>query len=192
MCGFERKEFARAFIALELPGEIRQRIMVLEDEISKTGADVKLVEFDNLHVTMKFLGDISIESVERVHQAMRGVKASKYQLRVKGTGVFPNSRMVRVLWVGTDEGAEETVNIFKQLEERLSQMGFSRERVFTPHITIGRVRSPKNREALINAMDRNRDVEFGMVKVGRLVMKKSVLTANGAIYSNLREVELEP
>jgi 2'-5' RNA ligase len=192
MCGFERKEFVRAFIAIELPDEIRQRIVVLEDEIAKTGADVKLVEYENLHVTMKFLGDISTESIDRVHETIRGIKASKYRLRAKGTGVFPNSRMIRVLWVGIAEGAEETVSIFRQLEKGLAQMGFPQERDFTPHITIGRVRSPRNREVLINAMDRNRDTEFGITKVDSLVMKKSILTATGAVYSNLREAELEP
>ncbi|MDD1775923.1 MAG: RNA 2',3'-cyclic phosphodiesterase, partial [Candidatus Methanomethylicus sp.] len=127
MCGLEARGSVRAFIAIELPEAIRQKLMAFEKEIANAGGDVKLVEFENLHVTMKFLGDVSEASIERIAKVMGEVKAKPYQLRVKGTGVFPNNRMVRVLWAGTAEGKEETVSIFRQLDEKLAQMGFPKE-----------------------------------------------------------------
>jgi 2'-5' RNA ligase len=185
-------ETVRAFLAIELSENVRQKIVELGKEIVMTGADVKPVEFDNLHLTLKFLGDVSIESVDKIHQAMKNVKSMKYDLEARGTGVFPNVHMARVVWIGVGKGGEESISIFRQLEGQLSKMGFPAERDFTPHITIARVKSARNREGLINAMERNRDTVFGETRVEKFVLKKSVLTPSGPIYSKLREVELEP
>jgi len=183
-------EVVRAFLALEVAEDVKEGIVELEEEVKASGADVKLVERENLHVTMKFLGDVTMDAVERVHEAMRTVKEVKFPLEVKGTGVFPNPRMVRVLWVGAGTGGEKVVSIFRQLDGEMAKMGFRRERDFTPHITIGRVRSPRNREELLRVLGEYRGTVFGTTPVEKIVLKKSTLTPSGPVYSNLREVEL--
>lgn len=183
-------EVVRAFLALEVAEDVKERIMELEGKIKASGADVKLVERENLHVTMKFLGDVTADAVERVYEAMKTIKEVKFQLEVKGTGVFPNPRMVRVLWVGAGTGGEKVVSIFRQLDSELVMKGFPMERDFTPHVTIGRVRSHRNKEDLLRAIDEYRGRMFGTTAIDKIVLKKSVLMSSGPVYSNLREVEL--
>jgi 2'-5' RNA ligase len=183
-------EVVRAFLALEVAEDVKERIMELERKIKASGADVKLVEQENLHITMKFLGDVTADVVERVYEAMKTVREVKFQLEVKGTGVFPNLRMIRVLWVGAGAGGDKVVSIFRQLDSELVRKGFPRERDFTPHITIGRVRSLRNKEDLLRVIEEYRGRIFGTIAIDKISLKKSELTPNGPIYSNLREVEL--
>jgi 2'-5' RNA ligase len=185
-------ETHRAFLALDLSREVRGRIMELEEEVGRAGGDVRLVSVENLHVTMKFLGDIGSSSVEAVHDAMRSVKADPFPLEAKGTGVFPNPRMARVLWVGVGMGSDEVVSIFGQLEAGLTKAGFPKERDFTPHITIGRVRSARGAGQLMEAMAHFRSTSFGITSMGRIVLKKNLLMPSGPVYSNLLEVDLKP
>jgi 2'-5' RNA ligase len=184
-------EVVRAFLALDLSNEIKDRIMDLEGRIGRSGADVKLVEKENLHVTMKFLGDINDETVDKIHGIMKGVRESKFAMEVRGTGVFPNTRMVRVLWAGVGTGSDKVISIFRQLDSGAAQFGFARERDFTPHITVGRVRSQGNREELLKAIEKYAGEGFGTTRVDKVILKKSTLTPSGPIYSNLREVELQ-
>lgn len=185
-------ETHRAFLALDLSQEARDRIMELEKRVGSTGADVKLVEMENLHVTMKFLGEIGGEKLEAVHDVMKQVKGNPFQLEAKGTGVFPNPQAARVLWVGVGVGGDEVVSIFRQLESGIVEAGFPKEGSFTPHITIGRVKSGRGGGQLIEAMAAFRSTSFGFTQVDRIVLKKSQLTPTGPIYSNLLEVELKP
>ena len=184
-------ETVRAFLALDIPNGIKDRIMDVEGMVEKSGADVKLVEKENLHVTMKFLGDVTEGTVEKVFMAMEGLGEERFEIEVMGTGVFPNPRMVRVLWVGIGGGSEKVISIFKKLDAGIASLGFPRERDFTPHITIGRVRSPRNRDELIKTMEKFSGEKFGTAAVSRVVLKRSVLTPSGPMYSNLREVELK-
>jgi len=185
-------EFVRAFIALEIPEDIRGRIMEVEANVSSSGADVKLVEKENLHVTMKFLGDISPETINKVQAAMGSIKGGNFPIEVRGTGVFPNPRRPRVLWVGVGSGGDRVVSIFRQLDGEVAKLGFRTDREFTPHITIGRVRTPRNQNELLGALDRYKTTVFGSTLVERIVLKKSALTSSGPVYSNLWEAELGP
>ena len=185
-------ETHRAFLALDLSQEVRGRIMKLEEEVGRARGDVKLVAAENLHVTMKFLGAIGDGGVEAVQEVMRSVRWKPFPMEAKGTGVFPNPRMARVLWVGVGAGSEDVVAVFRQLEAGLARAGFPRERDFTPHITIGRVRSARGAGQLVEAMAPFRSTSFGISQVDRMVLKKSLLTPAGPIYSNLLEVDLKP
>jgi len=181
----------RAFLALEIPDEIKDKIMEVEGGVERSNADVKLVERENLHVTMKFLGDVTASTLDKVYDVMKRVKESKFEIEVKGTGVFPNLRMVRVLWVGIGAGSDKVTAVFRTLDSGIAELGFHRERDFTPHITIGRVRSQRNREELIKAMEKYGSDEFGTAVVDKIIIKRSILMQRGPIYSNLREVELQ-
>ncbi len=183
-------ETVRAFLALEISDDVRSKIMEFEGELEASGADIKLVEKENLHVTMKFLGDVNEVVLEKIFAIMDDVKEERFSIRVEGVGVFPNQRMLRVVWVGIGDGGEKVTKIQRELEGQLAGLGFGRERDFVPHITVGRVRSPRNRERVIQVLEKYKGHYFGTCLVDRLVLKKSVLTLRGPVYSNLREVEL--
>lgn len=184
-------ESVRAFLALEVSEEVKNRIMEFEKEIEAVKADIKLVEKENLHVTMKFLGEIDAGLLDKIFEIMERAKAEKFTMKVEGVGVFPNWRIVRVVWVGIGEGGERIIRIQRALEGGLVGLGFERERDFVPHVTVGRVRSPRNRERLLQVLERYKRHQFGTCLVDRLVLKKSVLTPSGPVYSNLREVEFQ-
>jgi 2'-5' RNA ligase len=184
-------ESVRAFLALDVSAEIKDKLMEVENRVGRSGADVKLVEKENLHVTMKFLGDVTNDAVDKIYEVMRGVREGMFPMEVRGTGVFPNQRMVRVLWAGVGAGSDKVISVFRQLDSGVAQLGFGKERDFTPHVTIGRVRSPRNRDELLRAMEKYSGESFGITVVDKVVLKKSVLTSSGPIYSNLREAELQ-
>ncbi len=182
-------ERVRAFLALDISEEVRREIWEFEKEIDSVGADIKLVEIENLHVTIKFLGEIDAEVLEKVYGVMRRLKEEKFVMKVEGVGVFPNWRMVRVVWVGIGEGSERVTKIQRELDSGLAELGFGRERDFVPHITVGRVRSPRNRDRLLQVLEKYRGHKFGSCVAERLVLKMSQLTPKGPIYSDLKEVE---
>jgi len=183
-------ETVRAFLALEVADEVKQNIMRLEDEVAGAGADVRLVSAENLHITLKFLGDIEETMIEKVMGVMKAVRADAFVLEVAGAGAFPGTRMPRVLWVGAGSGGEKISEISRQLETGLPSLGFPKERKFTPHITVGRVRSARGNAALTGILQNNRDTRFGSTAIDRIAFKKSVLTPSGPIYSGIGEVRL--
>ncbi|MGC8937160.1 MAG: RNA 2',3'-cyclic phosphodiesterase, partial [Candidatus Methanomethylicaceae archaeon] len=166
-------------------------IMEFEEEIDRVKADIKLVERENLHVTMKFLGEVDAGLLDKIFEIMERARTEKFTIKVKGVGVFPNWRMVRVVWVGIGEGGDRVIKIQRTLEGGLAGLGFERERDFVPHVTVGRVRSPRNREGLLQVLEKYKRHQFGTCLVDRLILKKSVLTPSGPVYSNLREVEFQ-
>ncbi|MEJ5293446.1 MAG: RNA 2',3'-cyclic phosphodiesterase [Candidatus Methanosuratincola sp.] len=184
-------ESVRAFFALEISDEIRRRLTDLGEEIAKSGADVKVVEAENLHVTMKFLGEVPVSITEEVSGALEGMRIRRFELEAKGTGAFPDRRTIRVIWAGVGRGASEVTEIARMLDATLARLGFPKEKRFVPHITVGRVRSPRNREALLNILDRHSQTIFGTALVDRLVLKKSILTSAGPVYTDLKVFPFE-
>ena len=178
----------RGFIAIEI--QSTQKILEFENEIRKTGADVKLVEPHNIHITLKFLGgtqENQIESIEHIiKQAGKGIRP--FFITLKGTGVFPNENYLKVVWIGIiDNGVIETIGL--SIDEQLSHLGFMREnRGFSPHLTIGRVKTARNKQPLLHTIQKYRDVEFSTEQVRSITLKKSELTPQGPIYTTLREV----
>jgi 2'-5' RNA ligase len=181
----------RAFLAVETDGSFRSEDIL--KELERSGADIKLVEPQNLHITLKFLGDTGEEKIEGIGRAMeesvRGI--APFEVRFRGLGAFPNSRSVRVVWVGL-QGAEPLARISSKLDEELSGLGFAREqRGFSPHITLGRVRAPHRWGSLPAILDSHADADLGAMRVERLSLKKSVLGPRGPTYSTVLEAALK-
>jgi RNA 2',3'-cyclic 3'-phosphodiesterase len=180
----------RGFIAIDI--KATPQIITFEKEIAKTGADVKLVEPGNIHITVKFLGDTDENHIDAIEQSMKeSVRAIKpFPITLKGTGVFPNQNYMKVLWIGiTDEGNIET--IARAIDEKLEPLGFKKEnRGFSPHLTVGRVKTARNKDQLIKVIENYKTVEFTIQKVQSITLKKSELTPKGPIYTTLKEVPL--
>jgi 2'-5' RNA ligase len=180
----------RGFIAIEI--KATPQITTFEKEIAKTGADVKLVEPENIHITVKFLGDTDEKYIDVIEQGMKeSVNAIKpFPITLKGTGVFPNQNYMKVLWIGiTDEG--NIASIARTIDEKLEPRGFKKEnRGFSPHLTIGRVKTARNKDQLLKVIGNYKEIEFTIQKVQSITLKKSELTPKGPIYTTLKEVPL--
>ncbi len=183
-------ETIRSFIAFDINNqEILKRLTEAQAKLVKTGADLKLVQTQNIHVTMRFLGDIQPNMVEKIHDEMKQVAFSPFDVEIRGAGAFPNTRNARVVWAGIQQGTDELRIVFNQLEPRLRKLGFrSDPKGFSPHLTIARVRTGRNRSELARCLDGLADREFGILRADCLKLKKSLLTPRGPIYSTLKEV----
>jgi 2'-5' RNA ligase len=154
----------------------------------QTGADLKLVETENIHMTIRFLGDITLNMADKIYEEMKKVQFKPFPVQLTGLGVFPSLIYPRVLWAGIALGAEQLQNVFNQIEPKLQNLGLSPEpNAFSPHLTIARVRSARNKPQLTDFVVKNTKYDFGSVEARCLRLKRSVLTPKGPIYSTLKE-----
>ncbi|HNX48208.1 MAG TPA: RNA 2',3'-cyclic phosphodiesterase [Methanomassiliicoccales archaeon] len=177
----------RSFIAVDVEcGEVLRDAI---NELQHFGRTLKPVSPDNLHVTLKFLGDTDERCVPQLKKVMKeAVKdVTPFDVKLVGTGAFPNSRTARVIWVGM-EGAEPFQDIVTKLEDGCDLMGFGRDKqVFSPHLTLARVREGFNAD-LGDFIKYGHEKDFGSFTVKSLKLKKSVLTPEGPVYSDMAEV----
>lgn len=178
----------RGFIAIDI-GSF-PKLIELESEINKTGAHLKLVKPDNVHITLKFLGETEkglIDEIEDIiKNAVEGV--DPFNIKLVGTGVFPNPNYIKVVWIGIKQ-CELIGEIAQKIDESLSKLRFKREkRGFSPHLTVARVKSAKNKDQLMKIIEKNRDVEFADISVNSIKLMKSELTPKGPIYTVLKDV----
>ena len=182
-------ERIRSFIAFDMENEqVLSRLAAAQKLLVETGADLKLVAPQNIHVTTRFLGDISPSMVEKVYEAIRNVKFTPFSIQLRGLGVFPSLNYPRVVWAGMTDGVEQLKSIFTQLEPKIRALGFPADAYgFSPHLTIARVRSGINKQRLAELVTKKADYEFGTIKADCLRLKRSELSPKGPTYSTLRE-----
>lgn len=182
-------EAIRSFIAFDIESShVLERITHLQKMLVETGADLRLVEPRNIHVTLRFLGNITPNMVDEIFEGMLKVQFIPFDVKIQGVGAFPNIRYPRVVWAGIKDGANQLRGIFSQLEPYLRSLGFAPDpKGFSPHLTIARVKSGRNKAALANFLNENVNYEFGIVNAKCLRLKRSDLTPKGPIYSTLRE-----
>lgn len=180
----------RTFIALDLEdGVTKKRIVEVQREILGLGVDAKPVEPQNLHFTLKFLGEIEEGRVSKVIEGVSKVKFEPIRVKFVGLGAFPSLSHINVVWVGVDREAEAAMKrLWEDVERVLEGYGFPRDRKFEPHMTIMRVKSGLHRQELASAIKRYEGTEFGEEVLSRLKVKKSVLTKDGPIYYDLYEL----
>jgi len=183
-------ERIRSFVAVDMDQQnLVSRLIEAQRSLQNLGADLKLVEPENIHATIRFLGEVPSTTIELVKEQMNQVKFEPFDAEFAGLGAFPNLRRINVVWVGMRKGHEEISKIFDQLEPRLRQIGFVPDRKgFSPHVTIARVKTGRMKEELSRFVDQMRDTPFGVIHVEEVRLKKSVLTPKGPIYSTIHSV----
>lgn len=180
----------RTFIAAEIPNDVKQVIGNYIDSIQGSFKDVKWVSPENLHLTIKFLGEVKESNLKSLNDCVAEVSSdfSPFIMGLSNIGFFPSHNNLRVIWIGADGGADNLLDIFQELENCLEKLGFDREaRTFSSHLTIGRVKRYKR-------IRRPEDLpEFNTVNfdVKSLSVIKSTLTPQGPIYEKLFESELK-
>jgi len=182
-------ERIRSFIAVDLDdAAIKGKIVNAQKDLEQTGADLKLVEPDIMHLTLRFLGEIPGPTVEKVKEILDQVRFQPFEANFSGLGAFPNLNRINVVWVGIVHGHEELRGIFEQVEPKLRQIGMAPDnKGFSPHLTIARVRSGRNKAALGEVVSKMKDTNFGNMPVTCVRLKKSTLTPKGPIYTTIHE-----
>jgi len=183
-------ERIRSFIAVDMDeASVISRLVEAQQALRDLGADVKLVEPENIHATVRFLGEVPAATLELVKEQMNEIKFNPFDAEFVGLGAFPNLRRPNVVWVGMRKGHQEISRIFDQLEPRLRQIGFVPDsRGFSPHVTIARVKTGRKREELAKLVDEMRDTPFGIIHVEEVRLKRSLLTPKGPVYSTIHAV----
>jgi 2'-5' RNA ligase len=181
----------RCFVAIGINEEVRGKLVSLQQRLSPF-LSWKPVEFENLHLTLKFLGEVEDTRAEEILSALRSACSgfSRFEILLKGISAFPSPSQARVLWVGISEGGEKVISLFKAVDSELAKLGFSRERDFVPHVTLGRVKFVPRRKELMEMMQSLKSEEFGRTVVESVDFMKSVLTPKGPIYSVIGQVPL--
>jgi len=180
----------RTFIAIDVPAP--QKITQVINELKKTQIDAKLVEIENMHLTLKFLGDTDEKLIVKIEKIIEESTENiqPFEITLKNMGVFPNQNYIKIVWIGV-ENTGPLKQIAETIDMKLKKLGFEKERrAFSAHLTIARVKSAKNKEKLIQLINKYQDVEFQKIKVDKILLKKSVLTSKGPIYTILKEVKI--
>jgi 2'-5' RNA ligase len=188
----------RSFIAIELPSGIQAAIASSTAGLQKTLPKplVRWVASKNLHLTLKFLGDVSPANLEQLAEALKVelVRHEKFTLSVGGLGAFPTSRRPRVIWIGLEAPALLTT-IQRAVEAVSSRMGYpTEERPFSPHLTIGRVgqdASPTDLKRISSAIEETKVGPLGTVHVDAIHIFKSDLQPGGSVYTHLYAMPLK-
>ena len=187
----------RTFIAIEISEEIKNTLAQIEFHLKYAGADVKWMKPENVHLTLKFLGEIDEKKATEVTAVLDSISGSvkPFEVSIKDIGAFPKIEHPRVVWIGLDKGAVETTVITARIDEALSKIGFAKEtRPFSPHLTIGRVRSPLNKDKLKEKMlSAAVSIDLSSVpphQTSAVILFQSTLTPQGSIYTKLHESKL--
>jgi len=190
-------EKIRAFIAIELPEEVKADLSSVQSRLRpERHPYVKWVSVDGVHLTLKFLGNIDQEKVSPIAEAMAGAaqKASPFQLEVGGLGAFPNLRRPQVVWIAVKGEVEKLASLQRAIDHSLVALGFSPEtRSFTPHLTLGRLKeraSAEERRRMGEALLAAKGEEVVPFRVTEISLVRSTLTPKGALYNRLCSIRL--
>lgn len=180
----------RAFVAVDFPpGEALRRLL---QGLRATPARLRVVPPENLHITLKFLGDTEeaqvSELVAELHRAAEGLPP--FTVTLQGTGTFPRRGAPRVVWVGLG-GGDPLMALAGRVETRLEALGFPRDRrQFSPHLTVARVKGAEHRGELLALLESFRETAFGQHRVEAVRLKRSELRPTGAVYHDVAVIPL--
>jgi 2'-5' RNA ligase len=190
------KQKFRTFVAVDVDASVRGVAADLIGKLSSVGADVKWVEPENLHLTLKFLGDVDAREIHQVCLAvgLAAAEVGAFDFNVRGAGAFPSVKRPRTIWLGAGRGEETMSKLAHRIESALETIGYRREaRRFTPHLTIGRVRRGGPAVAELGTrLGEYAEFEVGRTAIDEEVVYSSELTSSGPRYEVLGRAPLAP
>ena len=184
----------RALVALESSGGVASKAAALIEKLRVVDAKVNWVKPENMHWTLKFLGDIDLTETAAICQELQSLVADipPFEVFVSGLGAFPHTDRPRTIWLGVSEGEKMMEQLSLAVDDRLAGLGYKPEgRRFKAHLTLGRVRGPKNLAALGEALKAQADFVAGPMEVDEVTLYSSYLERHGPRYEPLCHVELQ-
>lgn len=180
----------RSFIALDINDEeVINRLARVALMLNLRG--VKPVERENLHITIRFLGEISEPMVQEVISALRKVRYKQIFIRISSLGAFPSLKRPRVIWAGIKEGFSELIELHELIEYELKNIRLRLEREdFHPHVTLARIKENSSINEVIKILESNLELEFGSFIAKDFSLKQSILTPRGPIYRDIERFPL--
>ncbi len=178
----------RTFIAVEIPEKQRKIIWEFINEQKKKNLLIKWVEFENLHITLKFLGEVDEKKLDEILPLLSTISSRtiSFNLCLENLGCFPNIRNPRVLWVGVSQGGDDLIKLATELENVLYKIGFKKEeKKFHPHLTIGRIKTLCSVDDIIN-----QPIKTDSFVVKEFILFKSTLLPTGPVYEKLNRFPL--
>jgi 2'-5' RNA ligase len=176
----------RVFVAIDIPEEIRNRLAAMQHELRPTAGSARWVNAESVHLTLRFVGEISEQRRDDIDAALAGLTWKPFPVIVKGVGFFPGTRSPRVFWAGLQASTME--GLTQEIDTRLERAGFDREkRAFRAHITLARSKSTRIDSALVAAAEKFAETEFGSFTADRYFLYQSTLKSTGPVYTPLKE-----
>lgn len=180
----------RAFLGISISEELKSRIISIQDKFSEF--DIKFVEKENLHFNLKFFKELSNDDVEKLKKLLNDVckRFQPFNIKISGVGAFPNRNYVRVVWLGVKDGYQILASLAEIIENALESLGYESEEKFVPHLTLGRVRSGRNKNEMLVLLKELEDVEIGEMEVKEIKLFQSKLISDGPVYEELFKISL--
>lgn len=188
------KNTVRTFIAVEIDTAVCKQASGVIQRLSKTASEIKWVESENMHLTLKFLGDVSLTETNRICNAVAKAveKIEPFDLEMATIGAFPNLDRPRTIWLGSDDGIEEMVDLQEAVDQSMKKVGFRLEsRRYQPHLTLGRVkRLGPDAKVLTELLKKEAYFGAGRTRVDQVIIFSSQLTKSGPIYAPIGTLPL--
>ena len=183
----------RSFLAIELPGPVLRKIGEIQGGLKSSRADVRWTNPETIHLTLKFFGNIEESRIDPIFKSIEEPirNTPPFSLKVRGVGAFPHLKNPRVIWIGLVDEGKILTSLQKEIEAQLEKIGFQHEdRPFHPHLTLGRMKSNREKEDLVGRIEGHKEEELGNFQVERVILFKSDLKPSGPIYTPLKELKL--
>lgn len=178
----------RLFVAVPLTQEAKEKIKPLLQELQETGADIKVVSPENIHVTLFFLGDVDEQRIPRIIMALSSLQQKQFTVSLRGVGIFPPAERINVLWIGVENGG--LTPLMKKVRQLLGEVRFEKGGE-APHATLARVKSGRNKEKLQELVHKYQHASFGEMSVNKIILYESELTNEGPIYEIIKDFWLQ-
>jgi RNA 2',3'-cyclic 3'-phosphodiesterase len=181
-------ETKRLFLAINFPFQFKRQLAEMQKGLKPGIGNIKWVEEENFHITLKFLGEVPVNALGEIVDAIKkGIGSTDpFYITLNRLGVFPNPHKVKVIWLGVEEGNKPLCNLFKNIDTQLEGLGFNKEHGYKPHLTLGRCRLPH----FIDISRYNHGFT-GRCKVAKVDLMKSELTPKGPIYEIVASIPLD-
>ncbi len=177
----------RLFLGVPVAEEVKERITPFAQELSASGADLKLVSVDNLHLTLKFLGEVDEEKIPEIINKVSAITLPPFSISFQGVGVFPSLERINVIWIGIQ--SSELLSLTTKINTRLDYIR-KEDREEIPHLTLARMKSAKNKETITQFVQKYQHPSFGTMLLDRFFLYESKLEPEGPKYTVLREFTL--
>ena len=180
----------RLFVAVPVSEDVKERIELVYSRLRETGADFNFIDLNNVHFTLKFLGDVEEDKIAEVKEKIAEILGSqkKFEIKLVGVGVFPNLDKIKVVWAGVEDG--KLLELMKKVNSELNYIRKDEHEKEVAHLTVARVRSGRDIERLQKVLKEIEGMDFGTMLVDKVILYESELTSKGPVYTIVEEFTL--